>query len=71
MASPQVVPAATVTTGAKPHGQQQLARDLEVERFDRIGNLGKSSTMKARLQEEVRLVAVSYTHLTLPTIYSV
>ena len=28
----QVVPAATVTTGAKPHGQQQLARDLEVER---------------------------------------
>ena len=32
MASPQVVPAATVTTGAKPQGQQQLARDLEVER---------------------------------------
>ena len=32
MASPQVVPAATVTTGAKPHGQQQLARDLEMER---------------------------------------
>ena len=32
MASPQVVPAATVTTGAKPHGQQQLACDLEVER---------------------------------------
>ena len=29
MASPQVVPAATVTTDAK---QQQLARDLEVER---------------------------------------
>ena len=27
-----VVPAATVTTGAKPHGQQQLACDLEVER---------------------------------------
>ena len=23
---------ATVTTDAKPHGQQQLARDLEVER---------------------------------------
>ena len=23
---------ATVTTGAKPHGQQQLARDQEVER---------------------------------------
>ena len=32
MASPQVVPAATVTTDAEPHGQQQLARDLEVER---------------------------------------
>ena len=32
MASPQVVPAATVTTDAKPHGQQQLARNLEVER---------------------------------------
>ena len=27
-----MVPAATVTTGAKPHGQQQLAHDLEVER---------------------------------------
>ena len=30
--STYLVPAATVTTGAKPHGQQQLARDLEVER---------------------------------------
>ena len=32
--------------------------DLIVEpmSFDRIGNLGNSSTMKARLQEEVRLV---------------
>ena len=27
-----MVPAATVTTDAKPNGQQQLARDLEVER---------------------------------------
>ena len=27
-----VVPAAKVTTHAKPHAQQQLARDLEVER---------------------------------------
>ena len=27
----RVVPAATVTTRAKPHAQQQLARDLEVE----------------------------------------
>ena len=26
------LPAATVTTDAKPHSQQQLARDLEVER---------------------------------------
>ena len=31
MESPHLVPAATVTTGAKPYGQQQLARDLEVE----------------------------------------
>ena len=32
--------------------------DLMVEpmSFDRIGNLGNSLTMKARLQEEVRLV---------------
>ena len=29
---------------------------VEPMSFDRIGNLGKSSTMKARLQEEVRLV---------------
>ena len=28
----RVVPAAAVTTHAKPHVQQQLARDLEVER---------------------------------------
>ena len=28
----RVVPAATVMTHAKPHAQQQLARDLEVER---------------------------------------
>ena len=28
----RVVPAATVTTHAKPRAQQQLARDLEVER---------------------------------------
>ena len=27
--------------------------------FDRIGNLEKSSTMKARLQEEVRLVEIA------------
>ena len=28
----RVVPAAAVTTHAKPHAQQQLARELEVER---------------------------------------
>ena len=28
----RVVPAAAVTTHVKPHAQQQLARDLEVER---------------------------------------
>ena len=35
--------------------------DLMVEpmSFDRMGNLGKSSTMKARLQEEVRLVGIA------------
>ena len=35
--------------------------DLIVEpmSFDRIGNLGKSSTMQARLQEEVRLVELA------------
>ena len=35
--------------------------DLMVEpmRFDRIGNLGNSSAMKARLQEEVRLVELA------------
>ena len=31
----RVVPAAAVTTHAKPHAQQQLARDLEVERTDK------------------------------------
>ena len=35
--------------------------DLMVEpmSFDRIGNLGNSSTMKARLQEEVRLLELA------------
>ena len=35
--------------------------DLMVEpmSFDRIDNLGNSSTMKARLQEEVRLVELA------------
>ena len=32
---------------------------VEPMSFDRIGKLGKSSTMKARLQEEVRLVEIA------------
>ena len=36
----------------------RLPRDLWTS-FDRICNLGKSSTMKARLQEEVRLVEIA------------
>ena len=32
---------------------------LEPMSFDRTGNLGKPSTMKARLQEEVRLVEIA------------
>ena len=32
---------------------------VEPMSFDRTGNLGNSSTMKARLQEEVRLVEVA------------
>ena len=32
---------------------------VEPMRFDRIGNLGNSSTMNARLQEEVRLVELA------------
>ena len=32
---------------------------VEPMTFDRIGNLGKSSTMKVRLQEEVRLVVTA------------
>ena len=31
-----MVPAATVTTGAKPHGQQQLARDLEAVSYTHL-----------------------------------
>ena len=32
---------------------------VEPMSFDRIGHLRKSSTMKARLQEEVRLVEIA------------
>ena len=34
----RVVPAAAVTTHAKPHAQQQLARGLEVERAAHLQN---------------------------------
>ena len=42
-------------------GRAKRLVDLMVEpmSFDRIGNLGKSSTMKARLQEEVGLVEIA------------
>ena len=39
-----------------PHGRAYQVPGMS---FDRIGNLGKSSTMKARLQEEVRLVEIA------------
>ena len=49
-------PCSTGLTFVCLSGAKRLV-DLIVEpmRFDRIGNLGNSSTMKARLQEEVRL----------------
>ena len=40
----RVVPAAVVTTHAKPYAQQQLARDLEVER----------AAISARCSEAIR-----------------
>ena len=44
----------------RQRGTQTLV-DLIVEpmNFDRIGTLGNSSTMKARLQEEIRLVELA------------
>ena len=57
------MPEATVTTGSKPHGQEQLARDLEVERavmgqrcrpqsFDEVQRcLYSSSTSDERTEE--------------------
>ena len=39
--------------------KQITAIIVEPMSFDRIGNLGKSSTMKARLQEEVRLAELA------------
>ena len=49
---PRVVPAATVTTHAKPHAQQHLARDLEVER----AAMGQRCRLKvsARCSEAIR-----------------
>ena len=60
------MPAATVTTGAKPHGQQQLARDLEMERanFFLQPSLRRQRVSKVAYPVET---PVSYTHLTLPT----
>ena len=41
------------------YGQETCDLMVEPMSFHRIGNLGKSSTMKARLQEEVRLVEIA------------
>ena len=46
--------------GTKPLLCPQLSYSLAKRlSFDRIGNLGKSSTIKARLQEEVRRVEIA------------
>ena len=54
------MPAATVTTGAKPHGQQQLARDLEVERavmgYAASGKVGVVSVHLSRIQRLLQAV---------------
>ena len=54
------VPAATITTGAKPHGQQQLARDLEVERavvgYAASGKVGLVSVHLSRIQRLLQAV---------------
>ena len=51
----RVVPAAAVTTHAKPHAQQQLPRDLEVERAA-MGQRGSAVGLKvsARCSEATR-----------------
>ena len=60
MESPHLVPAAAVTTGAKPHGQQQLARDLEVERavmgYAASGKVGLVSVHLSRIQRLLQAV---------------
>ena len=54
------MPAATVTTGAKPHGRQQLARDLEVERavmgYAASGKVGLVSVHLSRIQRLLQAV---------------
>ena len=54
------MPAATVTTGAKPQGQQQLARDLEVERavmgYAASGKVGLVSVHLSRIQRLLQVV---------------
>ena len=51
------MPAATVTTGAKPHGQQQLARDLEVVRaVMRYAASGKVGVVSVHLSGIQRLL---------------
>ena len=58
------MPAATVATGAKPHGQQQLARDLEVERavigYAASGKVGLVSLSLIHISEPTRLGMISY-----------
>ena len=53
------VPAAVVFACQETCGPHGRAYQVPGMSFDRIGNLGKSSTMKARLQEEVRLVEIT------------
>ena len=52
--------AATVTTGAKPHGQHHLARNLEVERavmgYAASGKVGLVSVHLSRIQRLLQAV---------------
>ena len=50
----RVVPAAAVTTHAKPHAQQQLARDLEVERASMRQRSAVGLKVSARCSEAIR-----------------
>ena len=51
-----VVPAATVTTRAKPYVQQQLARDLEVESAA-MGQRCRSHKVLARCSDAIRCIS--------------